>query len=61
MSQLPRFKLMFTNPQTGKPAFVNVRAQNRQHALDIAAVMGCEDAVVLFQILAINTQKEAPK
>ncbi len=61
MPQLPKFKLLFTSPRTNRPAFINVRAQNRQHALDIAAVMGCEDAVVLFQLATINQQKETPK
>lgn len=61
MNQLPRFKLLFTHPRSGKPGFATVRAQDRQHALDIAAVMGMEDAVVLFQLAAVNTQKETGK
>ena len=61
MPQLPRFKLMFTHPKTGKPGFATVRAQNHRHALDIAAVMNLEDAVVLFQLAMVNSQKEAPK
>ena len=52
------FKLMFTNIRLSKPGFVNVRAQSHQHALDIAAVMGLEDAIVLFEVKATIQQKE---
>ena len=53
-----QFKIMFTNQRTAKPGLVGVRAQSHQHALDIAAVLGLEDAIVLFEIKTTIQQKE---
>jgi len=52
---------MFTSQRTGKPGLVGVKAKSHQHALDIAAVLGLEDAVVLFEIKTTLIQQKEPK
>lgn len=56
-----QFKIMFTSQRTGKPGLVGVKAKSHQHALDIAAVLGLEDAVVLFEIKTTLIQQKEPK
>lgn len=48
---MKRYKLVYTNAKLGgKPQFANIPARDPKHALDIAAVAGWEDAIVLFEV-----------
>lgn len=57
--QMKRYKVLCTDAKTGKPRCVAIPAQDPQHALNVAIVLHCEDAIVLYEIKQ-PVKKETP-